>query len=573
MSDQDKMTLRYGELFAGVGGLSLGFERAGWECAFHAEWDAFPRQVLKHRWPNVPLYGDVSMLDGAQLVQECGPIHLLSGGAPCQDLSLAGRRKGFDGTRSVLFFDLIRLWNETHAEFCLYENVVGALSSNQGADFARVLGAFVGDDVGVPTDAKGRRLKWANAGVVCGPEGVAAWRIFDAQYWGVAQRRRRVFVLCSRTGVVDPAEILFEFEGLQWHPEAGGPTGQEAPDSVGDRAAARLRTDDGRSAAGVIAFQERGRDGGPNLEFQEDIAYALTSPNGGSRAQEKNIVSYAFDSTFGVNSNVFENQTPPIKVGSGGNAGNPPAMVQTIGFYQEGGSQNMCTENVSPTLKAPGQENCGSAHAAVLAFDRAQITHPLNGNRVEPGLPMPPLAATGQPCVAYAVNSGSRAEVVEEVAASLRAGERAQQAVARIRRSDEYVMDDVSSTISARDYKSATDIVVDQVQVGRPRRLLPVECERLMGWPDDWTNVPNEKGKPASDAVRYKAIGNGVVSHIPHWIGERLWWAYAGYLHHEWWSTWAQATMDGQTRVNWAALREQEELREADAESLRGYME
>lgn len=399
----------------------------------------------------------------------------------------------------------------------------------------------------------------------------------------------------------------------------------------------------------TLAFQERGREGGRNLEHQDDVAYALTAPSGGSRAQEKNVLSFAFDSTFGVNSNVFTEQTPPVKVGSSGNSGNPPAMVQqTIGFYQEGGSHNMCVENVSPTLKAPGQEQSGSAHAAVLAFDVKQsgesvenVAPTLRAMTHDPSNPKSHLNGGGQVGVlGYGISENQRCELhlTDYVRSVSREGGKpgqgypavltvdrpltdeekvwAHAAVARIRRSDEYVMDEIASTISARDYKSATDIVIDPatpvgytvtnssnragwftgdkvgticsaghnegsafqhgvlpvspevaemidtrdfaampIQVGRPRRLIPEECELLMGWPAGWTQVPDAKGKPASDAVRYKAIGNGVVSHIPQWIGERLWWAYAAYLHHEWWSNWAEDAMDGKTTVDWDALR------------------
>ncbi|MFZ9960367.1 MAG: DNA cytosine methyltransferase, partial [Candidatus Limnocylindrus sp.] len=142
--------LTFVELFAGVGGLSMGLETAGWKCVGHAEWDAFPRRVLKHRWPEVPLWGDVSKLNGYDIVKEVGPFTMLTFGAPCQDFSIAGRRSGMDGERSVLVLDALRIWEESGAPYALYENVVGMLSSNNGADFAAILSVFVGDPVAVP---------------------------------------------------------------------------------------------------------------------------------------------------------------------------------------------------------------------------------------------------------------------------------------------------------------------------------------------------------------------------------------------------------------------------------------
>ena len=205
--------LTFVELFAGVGGLSLGLETAGWRCVGHAEWEAFPRRVLAHRWPNVPLWGDVSQLNGRDIVQEVGPFTMLTFGAPCQDFSMAGKRSGMDGERSVLVLDALRIWEESGAPFALYENVVGMLSSNNGADFAAILSVFVGDPVAVP--ARGWR---GGGGVVRGRRGVAAWRVLDAQYFGVPQRRRRVFVLGTRTGGLNPAEVLSLLEGVSGHP-------------------------------------------------------------------------------------------------------------------------------------------------------------------------------------------------------------------------------------------------------------------------------------------------------------------------------------------------------------------
>ena len=207
--------LTFVELFAGAGGLSLGLETAGWRCLGHAEIEKAPRAVLAHHWPTVPLFGDVTKLTGTEIIAAANgqvPL-LLSGGSPCQDLSISGKRAGMtkgSGTRSSLFYEQMRLWDELGSTYCLWENVPGALSSNVGRDFAAVLSAFVGGTVHVPADG------WRNAGVAAGRSGVAAWRILDAQYFGVAQGRRRVFVLGNRKGGVDPAEVLALAENVPW---------------------------------------------------------------------------------------------------------------------------------------------------------------------------------------------------------------------------------------------------------------------------------------------------------------------------------------------------------------------
>jgi DNA (cytosine-5)-methyltransferase 1 len=216
--------MRYVELFAGAGGMSHGLEAAGMTCVAHAEIDPHAQAVLRHHWPETPLHGDVTQVDWTQYA---GRVDLVSGGSPCQDLSVAGKRAGLEGARSGLFFELIRAWDETRAPYCLWENVDGARSSNKGEDFAAVLSAFVGADVAVPQDG------WRKSGVAAGSTGVAAWRVLDLQHFGPPQRRRRVFVVAARTGGVDPAEVLALSEGVCGHPSPRQQAREIAATSVG----------------------------------------------------------------------------------------------------------------------------------------------------------------------------------------------------------------------------------------------------------------------------------------------------------------------------------------------------
>lgn len=181
--------LRVGSVCSGAGGFDLGFHRAGFET----------------RW-----------------VCEIG-------GTPCQDLSVAGKRAGIDGERSGLFWDYMRVRNGLNVPWCVWENVAGALSSNGGLDFASVLGAFVGADVDVPAGG------WGGAGVVTGPWGGACWRLLDAQYFGVPQRRRRVFVV-GHLGGPCPPEVLFESACGAGDSEARGEARPGVAGSVADGA-------------------------------------------------------------------------------------------------------------------------------------------------------------------------------------------------------------------------------------------------------------------------------------------------------------------------------------------------
>lgn len=171
------LIMRVGSTFTGVGGADLGFEAAGMKVVWQCELDAWKRQVLAAHWPDVPIYEDVCELENPE------PVDLLVGGFPCQDLSVAGKRKGFDGERSVLAFEFLRVAESLKPRWLVLENVPGLLSSNKGLDFQRLLSEVVASGYGV------------------------AWRCLDARYFGVPQRRRRVFIVARRveTGA-DPRE-------------------------------------------------------------------------------------------------------------------------------------------------------------------------------------------------------------------------------------------------------------------------------------------------------------------------------------------------------------------------------
>lgn len=192
-----------GSLFAGIGGFDLGLERAGFEVRWQVEIDPYCCKVLDKHWPDVTKYGDIREVDGLE------PVDLICGGFPCQDLSVAGKRAGLAGERSGLFYELLRIADSQPSAWVLAENVPGLLSSQRGADFAVVLGELSGFFPEVPADG------WRNSGVCSGPKGTVAWRVLDAQYFGVAQRRRRVFIVRSpatcRSGAF---QVLFESESV-----------------------------------------------------------------------------------------------------------------------------------------------------------------------------------------------------------------------------------------------------------------------------------------------------------------------------------------------------------------------
>lgn len=233
----------FGSLFAGVGGIDLGFEAAGWEGKFQVEWDPHCQQTLAHHWPDVPRWGDVSDVSGAELP----PVDLITFGSPCQDLSTAGKRAGLvEGSRSNLFFQATRIIKEmrdatgnTFPRWALWENVPGAFSSNQGADFGAVL-----DEM-------------ADLGALA-----IEWHCLDAQFFGVPQRRRRVFVLaCFDTGITKRGrqQVLPVPEGRRGDSATRRQARQDAARAATDRAARVGRQDaqgwdsDGTGVIGTLA--------------------------------------------------------------------------------------------------------------------------------------------------------------------------------------------------------------------------------------------------------------------------------------------------------------------------------
>jgi DNA (cytosine-5)-methyltransferase 1 len=506
-------TLRFAELFAGAGGMSLGLHRAGMDCAFHAEIADFPRRVLTHRFPDVPLYGDVMALNGAELTAKHGAIDLLAGGSPCQDLSVAGKRKGMtegSGTRSSLFYEQLRLWEETNAQYLLWENVAGALSSNGGRDFAAVLSAIVGATVAVPRDGWGGDE--SGGGVASGPRAVAAWRLLDAQWFGVPQRRLRVFVLGARAGGCDPAEVLLEPQGVY----RDSPTRREAREGLA------AGVEDRPSISFVLGSDPISRVGG--------AAQPVTCRNG-----DPGCV-LAFDALNNTTADTAHTLRSNMDRASG-YGGVYCAPLQEVG-KRTGKSTTDIRAGIG--IGADGDPmftlQASAQHGVVCAT--GTVTHALTHEGYDAGED-----GTGRGTPIICMASGqANAEIVSDGDPSLTALHEApivfRETVGALQAHNgrdhfnnaqsaaqgHIVVGTLESREHGGGFPGSDGATSGHVQAtaGIPRRLMPIECERLMSWDDNWTNVPDEKGKPASDSVRYKAIGNGVVSNVAQWIAGRL---------------------------------------------------
>ena len=219
--------MRYLSVCSGIEAATVAWHPIGWEPLAFSEIEAFPRMVLAHHYPDVPCHGDFTKLRDEDWI---GGADVLVGGTPCQAFSVAGLRQSLADDRGNLTLEFVRLANAIDVirssggrepAIIVWENVPGVLSVKDNA-FGCFLGALVGNDTPlIPTGGQ-----WTNAGMVIGPQRVAAWRILDAQYFGVAQRRRRVFVVASARDGFDPAEVLFEREGLRRYTPPRRSTGQ-----------------------------------------------------------------------------------------------------------------------------------------------------------------------------------------------------------------------------------------------------------------------------------------------------------------------------------------------------------
>ncbi|MBQ9308516.1 MAG: DNA cytosine methyltransferase, partial [Clostridia bacterium] len=308
----ENKTLTLGSLFDGSGGFPLGGILAGIKPLWNSEIEPFPVLVTHKRMPQVKHYGDVSTLSGAELE----PVDIITFGSPCQDMSIAGKRAGLDGARSGLFHQAIRIIKEMreatdgkYPRYCVWENVPGAFSSNGGEDFRAVLEAVIGvkeEGIEVPAPSDHR---WPKADVYLGDGWSVAYRVLDAQYWGVPQRRARIYLVGDFTGG-SAGEVLFKSEGLSRY-----------------------------SAQSLRAWQ------GTAGSTEEGAGKAGGRPDAGGR-----VLCVNTQGNSGVG--ITEDKTLALVAQD---HGNHPSVVQAAGFSTEHSAQSRSIgyeEEVSPTLRA-----------------------------------------------------------------------------------------------------------------------------------------------------------------------------------------------------------------------------
>ena len=322
--------MKMASLFDGSGGFPLAAALNGIEPIWASEIEPFPIRVTTKRFPNMKHYGDVSKINGA----EVEPVDIITFGSPCQDLSLAGKRKGIDGERSGLFFQAVRIikemrraTNNEYPKYIIWENVPGAFSSNNGEDFRAVIEGILGIEgtgLSVP-----RCEKWLGAGFVLGDKISIAWRVLDAQFWGVPQRRKRIYLVADFTGG-GAGEILFKQECLYgYSPQSRDERQGTATDSKEGSEATSIENhpNDSRVKLGgrtVQSLTSRMGTGGGNVPlcmermqlgwggYKPDLNCEFSQPTDAGQRRSRSGDSrsgsseHQFDGGGGINHNLFE---------------------------------------------------------------------------------------------------------------------------------------------------------------------------------------------------------------------------------------------------------------------------
>lgn len=571
--------MRYGSVCSGIEAASVAWESLGWLPAWFAEIEAFPSAVLAHHWPDVANLGDMTKIAAAVRTGDVAVPDVLVGGTPCQAFSIAGLRNGLDDERGQLTLSYVELANaiddkrrergEVEA-IIVWENVPGVLSSKDNA-----FGCFLAGLAGESSELQPAGGKWTHAGCVSGPQRVIAWRVLDAQFFGVAQRRRRVFVVASSRKDFDPAAVLFELNSVrrdtpprrETQPKVAGyaRNGAEGGSHWDNPANPHPTLNQSNNIGGIGAsnqeiFSQRGSglvsDAYSNISrtllakendsTAEDLDTYVLAYGGGNTGGNIDVatactahgVRMDFDTeTFAVHGTQDPDTNHELAHTLGRNHGQENAVF--YGFKPGQGSKAGgigWAEELSPTLTSA---QSGTNLTPAIAFTEnsrgeirlqggdGQITGPLSTGGGKPG--------QGFPAIAFSYKDHG-ADATVDMSPTLRAGNHDTSHAnsgqppaiciqhASIGRHDaagpqgKGYQEDVAFT---QDSRSSADVVQFGMQV---RRLTPVECERLQGFPDNHTLI-SWRGKAAADCPdgpRYKAIGNSMAVPVMRWIGERI---------------------------------------------------
>lgn len=554
MKQQNKNTLTLGSLFDGSGGFPLGGVLAGITPIFNSEIEPFPVRVTEVRFPNMKHYGDISSLKGSELE----PVDIITFGSPCQDMSVAGKREGLDGNRSSLFYEAIRIIKEMreatngkYPRYIVWENVPGAFSSNKGEDFKAVL-----EEICKVKDEQvsiSKPSKWENAGRIMGDSYSVAWRLLDAQYWGVPQRRQRIYLVADFDGG-SAGKILFESEGLSGYSAQGFKSWQNAANGITEGVGETGETDS-------LMFENHSQDtryrgplavaqtvsstygtGGNNQPFVVQTPKTLKvrcgCEGGGKGALIQDNLSATLSTNndqtlfqpraFGVcakNSNSMKSDNPNSGFYEAdtsrcldANGGNPTCNQGGIAVIEGNGSRpshrgdGYKESDVMYTLNATEQHAVAFAevHATLSANDGPKGPSSQMMKNPEENFVGEVSYGIGRPAMNQGYNAKFSFQIEEEVEPTLVASGASGVAHPRFSSSKASFFteanEECANTLVATDYKDPP-IVNDGDEVDYiVRRLTPTECARLQGFPDWWCDDLGIPDPTDEDIAKWREV-------------------------------------------------------------------
>ncbi|ECE0568956.1 TPA: Dam family site-specific DNA-(adenine-N6)-methyltransferase [Salmonella enterica subsp. enterica serovar Aberdeen] len=464
--------MRYGSVCSGIEAASVAWESLEWQPAWFAEIEAFPSAVLAHHWPHITNLGDMTKIAAAVRAGDIEAPDVLVGGTPCQAFSIAGLRNGLEDERGQLTLSYVELANAIDDKrrergekeaIIVWENVPGVLSSKDNA-----FGCFLAGLAGESSELQPAGGKWTHAGCVSGPQRIIAWRVLDAQFFGVAQRRKRVFVVASARKDFNPAEVLFEFEGVR----RDTPPCREPKTTV---------TADAGSGAEGGSHWDNPANPHPTLNQSNNI--------GGIGASNQEIFAQRGAGIVGAYR----------MTAFGEYSGDGTASTVKARDYKDATDLAVTYSDVSRTLLSKSNDSMAedldtyAIHGTQDPDANHELAHTLGRNH-------------GQ----------ENAIITEPYTISIRGREEG---------STVEVRNDGTANALLTPNGGRAGMGVGAVGWGmQVRRLTPVECERLQGFPDNHTLI-SWRGKDAADCPdgqRYKAIGNSMAVPVMRWIGERI---------------------------------------------------
>jgi DNA-cytosine methyltransferase len=560
--------MRYGSVCSGIEAATVAWHSLGWKAAWLSEIEPFPSAVLAHHYPNTLNLGDMTLLSERIASGEIEAPDVFCGGTPCQAFSVAGLRNSLDdhrGNLSLTFceianaIDSVRIIRGEKPAIIFWENVPGVLNTKDNA-FGCFLAGLAGESDALISPGG----RWTDAGFIDGPQRAIAWRVLDAQYFGLAQRRKRVFVVASARNDFDPATVLFEWDGLRRDIAPSRETGQNITKPITDSVGALCA----RDYKGVgNQYVAEGKvlpvwwNGG-------NLAATITTKSDDQRMPDKanaQLIMQQVYENHPADSRVKEMgdtcATVTSRWGTGG--GNVPFVQQAYSIREDAKANTFsatplevstCVGSLVPSVQSHHAQTF-VAHS--VAFEPGIAKREGNPSRFVEEMSPTLRSDMGDNQVAVAIQplvledqGGSVISTSQTgIVGTLRRESHGHEpSVLSFNHAQQSMMvgDEIASPLMQRDFKDPQTVLAPTLTASNDpsrspqstevtnqvaavyattmavRRLTPVECERLQGFPDNYTNIPWRKKPESPDGPRYKALGNSWAVPVVAWIGKRI---------------------------------------------------